>query len=66
MPLTDRDRDLRWRCRRIDLVKDAIALVQTLAGYECASVDQPPEDTRLCGKCGPCEARIFLVRWGLR
>lgn len=31
-----------------------------LASYECAGVDQDPNDSRPCGKCGPCEANKFL------
>ena len=31
-----------------------------LASYECAGVDQDPNDSRPCGKCGPCEANRFL------
>lgn len=31
-----------------------------LASYECAGVDQDPNDSKPCGKCGPCEANKFL------
>ena len=54
-----------WRYRRVDMVKQAIAHVHVLASYECAGVNQEPNDTHPCGKCGPCEAHTFLHRWGL-
>lgn len=54
-----------WRYRRVDLVKQALDHVRVLARYGCAGVDQEPDDPRLCGKCGPCEAGAFLRRWGL-
>ena len=53
-----------WRYRRVEMMKQAIDHVRVLAGYGCAGVDQEPDDTKLCGKCGPCEAGAFLRRWG--
>jgi hypothetical protein len=53
-----------WRYRRLDMVQQAIDHVRVLAGYGCAGIDQEPDDTALCGKCGPCEAGAFLKLWG--
>ena len=41
-------------------LEDAMPHVRLLANYACAGVDQDPDATTLCGKCGPCEARKFL------
>lgn len=53
-----------WRYRRVDMVQQAIGFVRMLVSYGCSGVDQDVEDTALCGKCGPCEARAFLTIWG--
>lgn len=55
-----------WRYRSVNMVQQALSHVRTLASYGCAGVDQAPDDTRLCGKCAPCEAGQFLDKWGLR
>lgn len=41
-------------------LEDAMPHVRMLASYECAGVDQEPDDDTPCGKCGPCEASKFL------
>jgi hypothetical protein len=62
---TARDLENMDATRRVDMVLAAIKHVRILADYECAGIDLDPDDTRLCGKCGPCEAGAFLERWGL-
>ena len=44
---------------------EAIAFIRLLASYDCAGVDQDePNDTRVCGKCGPCRAAEWLREIG--
>ncbi len=45
-------------------LRQLVGFTRVLSGYGCAGVDQDPDDTTLCGKCGPCEAGEFLKRIG--
>lgn len=47
----------------LEAAPDMLGHLRVLASYGCAGVDQgDPDDIRLCGKCGVCEAGKLLQR----
>lgn len=49
-----------WEYRRIALVDRLIEYAREYSHIGCAGIDQEPDATTLCGKCGPCQAGQFL------
>lgn len=52
--------------RERESLRKALRFTRILASYGCAGIDQEPDDPKLCGKCGPCEAAAFLAEIGKR